>query len=212
MPGVRVRPGRADDLAEIVGIKESLALDPEAPLRGGFLLGCPPDRYAALLAAGCVLVLEARRGIAGFAVTLSDPLLRASELWQRRALVRWRAGESEPREGEPIAYFDQLAFAPGPLRVYAPALALAAVEQLARDGHVHLFATTLAAPVVNAAAFPLLHIIGARVVGQIEEHYDGVGNVLSDLHQVFIDNGLARVRQGAMARRAARTLTWAQMF
>jgi hypothetical protein len=202
----RVRPGRADDLAEIVAIKEALALDPAAPRQGGFLLGCPPDRYAALLAAGCVLVLETERGVAGFAVTLPDPLLRASELWQRRALIRWRDGESEPPAGEPIAYFDQLAFAPGQLRAYAPALALAAVEQLARDGHVHLFATTLAAPAVNVASLPLLHIMGGRVVGQIEEEYDGVGAVLSDLHHVLIAEGLARVQQSAAGRRAARGL------
>ncbi len=179
----RIRPARADDLPAIVAIKEALGFAPGTRRpRGGFLLGCPSERYSALIDAGCVLVLEQERRVAGFAVALADPLLRSSELWARRSLIRWHEGEGEPPPDEPVAYFDQLALAPSASRLAAAPLALAAVSRLAEAGHSRLYATTLQAPIRNPAALPLLRGFGARVVGGVTEHYEDVGEVVSDLH------------------------------
>ena len=178
-----IRTATAADLAAVVAIREALGFAPggRAP-RGGFLLGCAPERYAALIGAGCVMALEQEGRVAGFAVALPDPLLRSSDLWARRSLIRWREGEGEPPPDEPIAYFDQLALAPWAGRLGAAPLALAAARRLAETGHDRLYATTLRSPSRNPAALPLLRGIGGRVVGSVTEHYEGVGKVVSDLH------------------------------
>lgn len=191
----RIRAARADDLDDIVAIKEALAFAPgrRGP-RGGFLLGCSPERYEGLIGAQCVLVLEQEGRVAGFSAALPDPLLRASELWARRSLIRWREGEGEPPPGAPIAYFDQLALAPWASRLGAAPLALAALCRLAEAGHAWLYATTLQAPIRNHAAFPLLHGISARVVGSVTERYEGLGEVVSDLHCAPFATALAALR------------------
>ena len=201
-----IRPACAGDLADIVAIKEALGFAPggQRP-RGGFLLGCPPERYSALIGAGCVLVLEQEKRVAGFAAALPDPLLRASELWARRSLIRWREKEGEPRSGEPIAYFDQLALAPWASRLGAAPLALAAACRVAESGHAWLYATTLQAPIRNPAALPLLRGIGARIVGGVTEHYEGVGEVISDLHCAPLSTAIAALQSVPLGLRIAAT-------
>ncbi|HEX8381668.1 MAG TPA: hypothetical protein VF619_14095 [Allosphingosinicella sp.] len=200
----RIRPARSGDLAAIVAIKDSLAFAPgSARPRGGFLLGCAPERYSALIAAQCVLVLEQDGRVAGFAVAVPDPLLRSSDLWARRSLIRWLEGEGEPPEGEPIAYFDQLALAPRASRLGAAPLALAAAGRLAEAGHVRLYATTLQAPIRNPAALPLLRGIGARIVGSVTEHYEDVGEVVSDLHCAPLPGAIAALRSMPLGLRIA---------
>lgn len=200
----RLRRARAEDLAAILAIKQALRLEPgQQPERGGFLLGCSAERYAQMIASGSVLLLEEAGEVSGFAATLSDPMLRASELWERRALIAWRAGEGEPPPHERIAYFDQLALRPGSRRLHAPALALAAARALADAGHVHLYATILDAPVRNEASLPLLRALGAQAVGRIDEHYDDVGPVSSELHHARLDRGLAALTATAIGARAA---------
>ncbi|HEU0133887.1 MAG TPA: hypothetical protein VFR28_03615 [Allosphingosinicella sp.] len=198
----RIRPAGASDLAAIVAIKQSLAFSPGgARPRGGFLLGCAPERYLALIAADCVLVLGQGKRVAGFAVAVPDPLLRASDLWARRSLIRWSEGEGEPPPGEPIAYFDQLALAPWASRLAAAPLALAAARRLAESGHARLYATTLQAPIRNPAALPLLRGFGARIVGRVTEHYDEVGEVVSDLHCAPLSTDLEAVRAAPLGLR-----------
>lgn len=200
----RIRPARPDDLSAIVAIKQALGFVPGGPRpRGGFLLGCPPQRYSALIEAGCVLALEQDGQVAGFAVALPDPLLRASDLWARRALIRWRDREAAPPEDEAIAYFDQLALAPWASRLCAAPLALAAAARLAEAGHVRLYATTLQAPIRNPAALPLLSGIGARVVGSVTEYYEEVGEVVSDLHCAPLPAAVDAVRPAPLGLRIA---------
>ena len=202
----RLRRASLDDLPAIVGIKEALQIGRgDSGVRGGFLLGCSAERYAFLIGFANVLVLEADRRLAGFAVTLSDPVLRASDLWARRNAISWRAGEGEPPAGDSIAYFDQLALAPWASRQHAGPLALAAVRDLAESGHDHLYATTLEAPVRNTASMPLLRAFCARVVGRIEEEYEGIGPVVSRLHHAVVEEGLAAVAAMAGGGRAAAT-------
>jgi hypothetical protein len=199
----RLRAARPDDLPALVAIKESLALSREggSAARGGFLLGCTPERYALLIAAAQVTLLEVEGRIAGFAIALPDAVLRASELWARRASIRWAPGEGEPSEGRSLAYFDQLALAPWTSRLHAAPLALAAVRRLAADGHEHLYATTLAAPLRNRASYPLLAAFGARIVGEVEEEYPEAGSVLSLLHHASIAHGLACIEARAAGLR-----------
>lgn len=202
MSGPLLRRAALADVPEIVAIKQRLRLEPgQAPARGGFLLGCSPERYAALIVAANVLVLEVAGAPAGFAVTLPDPVLRASELWSRRELIRWRSGEAAPPEGDAVAYFDQLAVLPDAPRLHVAALAFAAVRMLAEAGHRHLYATTLLAPVTNRAALPFLAAVGARRVGEVEEHYRDVGLVVSELHHSALPEDFGRVSRSAGGRR-----------
>ena len=188
----RLRPGTAADVPAMLAIRAALSLAPgRAPRRGGFLLGCSAGRYALLADSGCILVVEDRSGLAGFAVTLPDPALRASELWARRDLIRWRAGFGEPPPDERIAYFDQLALAPAASRLLGPTLALAAARTLAQTGHRHLYATTLRRPLRNSAALALLAAGGACHVGEVTEHYEQIGEVVSDLHHLLLAEALA---------------------
>ena len=205
MRGARLRAALADDLGALVAIKESLALsrDNGSAGRGGFLLGCSPERYALLIEVAQVTLLEIGGRVAGFAVALPDSVQRASDLWARREIISWTPGEGEPPEEEKLAYFDQLALAPGAGRVHVAPLALEAVRRLAGGGHAHLYATTLAAPLRNRASLPLLAAFGARIVGEVPEEYPEVGPVLSLLHHASIPAGLACIEARSAGLRTA---------
>jgi hypothetical protein len=197
-----LRRATLSDVPAILAIKERLQLAPgQEPARGGFLLGCSAERYGGLIAAANVLVMEIGGKAAGFAITLPDPVLRASELWSRRELIRWYPGEAVPPEAEPVAYFDQLAVSPDAPRVHVAALAFAAVKMIDQAGHRHLYATSLHEPVVNRAAFPFLEALGARPVGEVEEDYPGVGPVVSQLHYSFLPIDFDRVSRSPGGRR-----------
>ena len=203
MKRARLRPARLGDIPAMMAVKESLRLVPGGErARGGFLLGCPEERYAFMIGHAHVTVLEAEGGVGGFAVALPDRVLRASELWVKRSAIRWRPGLGEPLEVEKIAYFDQLALAPWASRLHAVPLALAAVRALASGGHDHLYATTLAEPVCNAASLPLLRAFGARIVASVPEDYPDVGPVLSWLHHARIEAGLRAVAEHCGGARA----------
>jgi hypothetical protein len=205
---VRLRKAGMQDLGAIVSIKEALRLLPgQAAGRGGFLLGCSPERYAQLIERANVLLLEEAGEAFGFAVTLPDPLLRTSELWQRRAAIQWTTGEGEPPAGGRVAYFDQLALRPGASRRHAPALAFAAVQELAVAGHGHLYATIIDAPVRNEAALPLMRVLRTRVVGMVEEHYPEAGRVVSELHYVALGHAMAALEKTALGLRTAGATT-----
>ncbi|HEV2865621.1 MAG TPA: hypothetical protein VGX37_03840 [Allosphingosinicella sp.] len=189
---VRLRRACAADVPAMLDIREALRLRPGAPVpSGGFLLGCSEARYRLLVERADVLVLEIRGQLSGFAVTLPDPVLRASELWARRDRIVWGAGHSEPPPNERIAYFDQLALAPTAARLHAPMLALAALRTIAEQRHGRVYATTLRAPMPNSAAVPLIAAAGGRVVGQVTEEYEEVGEVTSDLYEVLLPEGMA---------------------
>jgi hypothetical protein len=199
----RIRRATPDDIEAIVRIKQALAIDRETDAaRGGFLLGCSAERYALFVEAAHVLVLEQDGEVAGFAITLPDPVLRASDLWARRERIRWHCGEGPPREEARIGYFEQLALTPGSARTQASALALAAVRNLSPD-HDLLFATTLTEPVRNGAALPLLRGSGARPVAVVEEIYHGVGPVTSQLYRVPLGELEMRVAASPLGRRIA---------
>ena len=201
---VRLRRARLSDLDGVMALRERLRLVPgREPGGGGFLLGCARERYAFFAARAEMLVLEQDGALAGFAIALPDPILRASELWARRDRIGWHAGEGEPPAGARIAYFEQLALAPDAPRLHAPALAFAALGRLVEGGHTDLYATTLHAPLRNAAALPLLRAAGARPVALVEEEYEGIGRVVSELHHLPLGGFAARAAGRTGARLAA---------
>ncbi len=173
--------GAAEDLEAVLEVKRALAMPtrPGETSTGGFILGAERDAYRQLIAGGCVELLEVAGRVVGYAVTLPDPILRASDIWRRRESIAWVPGfDPQPLEPEPIAYFDQLAILPGiHVRAYGAVLGLRALARLFGAGHRHVLTTTLRAPVRNAAAHAYLRRVGARLVGQIEERYEGVGDV-----------------------------------
>ena len=194
----RLRPARLGDIEVLLAIKHELALRRDTATAGGFLLGSTAAEYAALIEHGIVEVLEHDGRVVGFATAVCDATLRASALWQRRALVRWCGFDPEAVLAEPLGYFDQLAVRPGVrARGGAAALALRAVLRLLDDGHRHLFATTVVHPVNNRAAWGLFARIGWEVVGELDEVHPAIGSLRSAVHYVAAD----RVR-GALAEAA----------
>ncbi len=183
----------------MLAVKARLVLQPADPAgsspRGGFLLGSSPEQYAFFIRHASVFVLEdvAENQIAGFAVTLPDEVLRATGLWARRRLIEWRAGAWDEIERGRVGYFEQLAVLPERrYKIYAPALALAALKALLDTGHEHLFATVVREPVHNRASLRMLEAIGAHRVGQIDESYEEAGQILSDVYYLHAANQILR--------------------
>lgn len=185
-----IRRAERRDIDGIVAVKSRLSMprEEEATSTGGFLLGSSRDWYEAFVDQAFFHVLEdPERGVVGFAIALGDELMRSGEIWGRRSEVEWLEDVSQADAGR-VAYFEQLAILPERrYRLYAPSLALAPYRDLIQTGHTHLFATVVRKPIHNKAAIPLLTGIGARLVGRIEEEYDGVGRLVSDIYMVCID-------------------------
>ncbi len=200
----RLRRGGPDDLHSLLAIKRALPM-PHGRARtnsGGFLLGADEAGYARLLAVGQTWLLEFEGAAVGFALTLADPVLRASPLWNRREAIRWADDfDPEPWLSGPIGYFDQLALLPGYReRYWGAALGLRALIELVVDqGHALVLTTTVVEPIINGAALPLLARVGGREVGRLAELYPEVGSVVSAVHAIEAELCLARLRE--IARR-----------
>ena len=202
----RIRRATQADAEAILAVKRALALPPdtrEAP-RGGFLLGASLEQYRTLIDAADVWVLNGTDGaVAGFAVLLPEPVLRASELWARREAIRWDAPAGWTVPEADVCYFDQLAILPT-ARMRAPELALTALRGAVRAGHQHLFATVVTHPLQNVASLALLRALGARRVGSVDEEYPDVGRIVSDLYYAPIDGADQRLEETRAGRRAVR--------
>ena len=185
------------DLDGILHVKAELMLKPQAGAEatsGGFLLGTSRERYAHFIRTANVLVMESRDAspatpLLGFAVTLPDAELRQSDLWERRHALVFDdpdlAALAGALEQIQVGYFEQLAVLPSAPKFYAPALALAALRELIRDGHEHVLMTVVNKPVRNLAPRYFLDMIGARTVGTITEDYPEVRAVTSDVYYLF---------------------------
>jgi hypothetical protein len=201
----RIRRATQADAEAILAVKRALALPPdarEAP-RGGFLLGASLETYRALIDVADVWVLHDTAGaVAGFAVLLPEPVLRASELWTRREAIRWDAPAGWTPPETHVCYFDQLAVLPD-ARVRAPELALTALRGAVQSGHAHMFATVVTHPLQNVASLALLRALGARRVGSVDEEYEGVGRIVSDLYYAPIGGADERLVETTRAGRRA---------
>ena len=186
MSAMQLRRAGAADLDSVLAVKRALPMPgSDATNRGGFLLGSDPATYATLLAVARVWLLELDEQVVGFSVTLDDPVLRASEVWQRREHIDWAPEfDHEAKLDSRIGYFDQLAVLPDTrARYWGAALGLRALAELFEvEGHDLVLTTTVIEPIRNNAALPYLARAGARRVGRLDEHYPGVGRVCSALH------------------------------
>jgi ribosomal protein S18 acetylase RimI-like enzyme len=199
---ITLRRAVAADVADLVHVRTVMRLRPGGDTRGGFLLGTSAEGYQLLVAHARVWVLDTPEGVGGFAVALPDPLVRGSELWQRRAGIVWDGLDPRAIEDARVGYYDQLAVLPR-WRAHpaAGALALRALADLFREGHGHVFFTTVRAPVENRAALPFLARVGARRVGWVEERYPEIGPLESWVYH--LDQGTFDNRMEAAARTGA---------
>lgn len=187
--GLHLRLAAPADLDAIVAIKLRLRLrqDPGEPgrsSRGGFLLGASRAQYARLIAGGHTWVLADDDVVAGFAASLSDAELRASELWQRRGELGL-GEELRALEDLPIGYLDQLALLPDPKYMVAGVvLAYQAIADLFAAGCAFVVTTVVDRPVRNLASRPLLAAVGALRLGSIAEQHEDVGAITSDVFMV----------------------------
>jgi len=215
-PHACLRRATLADLDAIVAIKRSLPMPsmPSMPggeqtSAGGFLLGSEVEVYGRLLAVARVWLLELDGLVAGFSLTLDDPVLRASPVWARRDAIDWDPGfDVAAALGRRIGYFDQLAVLPNIRRRYwGAALALQALaEQFDDAGHDLVLTTTVIEPIVNRAALPYLARVGARRCGSIEEHYPDVGRVVSTIHVIEAERYREQLALLAGGRAATRRI------
>lgn len=199
---VHMRRATPDDLDVVLAIKRALPMPRNVALtrQGGFLIGSDAAGYARLLALGQGWLLEVDARAVGFALTLTDPVLRASPLWSRRDAIQWAPDfDPTPWLDRKIGYFDQLALLPGYReRYWGAALALRALAELVLElDHALVLTTTVIEPLVNAAALPLLARVGAREVGRLDEHPDEVGPIVSAIHAIEATRATTLLREAA---------------
>lgn len=180
---MKVRVGRPEDAPQFVRLRDQLRMPngSQAP-RGGFLLGSEESEYLARIADDIVFTLEMDGGeVGGFAIVTRDATVRQSEIWRKKDLVDWQGMQANALEQFKVCYFDQLAVVPhAGARSHGKTLAMKALA-LAMQEHDLAFATVVEAPVRNLASRPFLAAAGFQAVGRIDEHYQGVGAIISDV-------------------------------
>ena len=169
-------------------LKQALALSSSAVAgrsqTGGFLLGTTAEGYAMRIHAGSCWILDDDDTVRGFAITLPDPVFRASELWSRRDAVAWSM-DPAPVEARRLAYFDQLAVDRSlSARRWSVALALVSLLEIVEQGAEILITATVREPFINLAAVPFIERLGGRIIGRIDEHYPEIGDLVSDIWMV----------------------------
>lgn len=203
-----LRRSGPEDAAAFCEVKRHLPLPDLGPdvdgeaVRGGFLLGTSEAQYREFITRDLTWTLEAKDGVngvrvEGFAIVLCWETLRESQVWHKRHEARLEMPDSpeagvfahgifhdgkleDVQDGFRIAYYEQLAVLPQ-TRAFAGYLALRALED-ALETHDVVLATTVREPAFNPAAHAFMRSVGFFCVGEIEEHYDGVGRVLSEIH------------------------------
>lgn len=180
-----IRKANLADAARFVYIKNHLPMPTqmEETTSGGFLLGTNMETYEFYIQHALCLVSEKAGEVIGFGIAFPDALVKASELWQKRHLATWYADILPELEEKSVCYFDQLAFLPN-TRKYAVELAYHLIHALFSGGHEMLLATTVRKPVLNMAAVPFIKAVGGTIVGNINEHYEGFGEINSDIYLI----------------------------
>ncbi|GAB2787545.1 hypothetical protein GCM10027275_35430 [Rhabdobacter roseus] len=169
----------------MVRIKEGLPMPEatESTQQGGFLLGTSEQVYAFFIEQAQSLVAETGNEVVGFGILLPDALVKASEIWQKRNRASWTIPLHE-LEDKKLCYFEQLAFRPAYRRA-APRLAFALLnEAFQHQGYEAMVTTTVRKPVMNLAAVPFIRAAGGTLVGNIDEYYEGIGAINSDIYLI----------------------------
>lgn len=126
-----------------------------------------------------MLVAEDAAGIVGFAVVLAQETLEQSEIWKKREAVRFTAPPLSFRAR--LAYFEQLAFLPSREgRTYVKYVSFLNAKW-ALEQHDGLLATVVRKPFHNRAVLPFLTVTGFKHIGEIDEAYPEVGQIVSDV-------------------------------
>ena len=196
-----LRPALPGDLDAILELRRSLPMPEGVETRsGGFLLATDPATYSSYLRGAQMWVLELDARLAGFSLAFDDGLLRTSALWQRREQIVWDPSfDAGAALDTRVAYFDQLALAPGVRpRYWGAALGLRALAELF-ETHSFVLTTTVLEPIHNRAALPYLGRVGARELGSLDEQLPGFGRLRSAVHVIEAQDFHARVAAGREA-------------
>lgn len=184
-----IRKAEIADAEAFLKVKEELKMPlVDETARGGFLLGTSLEQYRFFIEHAFVRVLEdlEKARVVGFSIILPDEVLRASELWQKKELIRWDNFDAVTLENKKISYYEQLAILPdAAYRRYSFLLAFSNAKDVVMAGHDCMITTIVNYPVRNRAALPFLEAIGCRHIGEVEEVYPHVGRVHSDIY--FVD-------------------------
>jgi hypothetical protein len=184
-----IRKAQTRDAEAFLKIKEELKMPlVQETAQGGFLLGTTFEQYRFFIENAFVRVLEdlEKKQIVGFSIILPDEVLRASELWQKKEMIKWNEFDASEFESKKIAYYEQLAILPdAAYRRYSFLLAFSNAKDVIEAGHECMITTIVNYPVRNRAALPFLEAIGCIHIGEVEEKYPDVGRVHSDIY--FVD-------------------------
>jgi hypothetical protein len=186
---LKLRRARPTDAEAFIEVKRSLPMPSglSETAEGGFLLGTNLQTYRFFIENAFVNVLDAGGRIAGFAIILPDRLLRSSQIWQQKDMIRWQNFDPGRFEERPICYFEQLAVLPASrYRFWGISLAYLTLSA-AFATHDAMFATVVKEPVFNRAALPLIEDVGGQYVGEADEVYPEVGRLLSRVYLIERD-------------------------
>ncbi len=179
---IKLRKALPTDADAFVYIKEQLplTLTDGSSTKGGFLLGTNKETYIEYITNSYCLIAEDNDLVVGFGIVLPDHILRASDIWIRRAEATWNIG-LEVYESKYLCYFEQFAFLPGYKRA-AITLAYHIVKRAFGEGHEVMFTTTVNKPILNLAAIPFINAANGIKAGNINETYPIIGHINSDIY------------------------------
>ncbi len=178
----RIRKSTLEDAKHFIRIKECLPLNTQSDdtQQGGFLLGTDIETYKFYISHGICFTAIASDEVVGFGIMLPNELVKQSELWEKRKTVQWSVDLAK-LEHSNISYLEQMAFLRGN-RKLTLILSYNLVHAAFENGADHILTTTVRKPVANEAAIPLIHAVGGRRVGNIDEVYPQVGAINSDIY------------------------------
>lgn len=182
---MKLRQATIADVASFMHIKNSLPMpcsESKNTHTGGFLLGTTEAGYRFYIENGFCMVAESDKEVVGFGIILPNQLIKASEIWQKRDLAQWYI-PIETLENKQLCYFEQLAFLPHHSKP-AATLAFSLANKAFLVGHDALFTTTVRKPIANLAAVPFIKAVGGTLIGNINEHYDEIGAINSDIYLI----------------------------
>lgn len=182
-----IRKANAQDAEAMLHIKNCLPLKKTdgSSTKGGFLLGTNKEQYLKYIEESHCLVAEENNKVVGFGIVLKDQHLKTSDIWLRRKNAKWNI-DIENYENINLNYFEQLAFLPG-YRTLVVLLAYKLILNSINEGAKYIFATTVHKPILNLAAIPFILSVKGKWVGQIDEFYPIVGEILSDIYLIDLN-------------------------
>lgn len=180
----KIRKARIEDAEAFIAIKDQLSFQKSdgSSTKGGFLLGTDLNTYRKYIRESLCYVAEVDEKVVGFGIVIHNEQMRASDIWTRRHQAKWTIDIDEYEQNN-LCYFEQLAFLPG-YRSLVVLLAYQMAKESLDSGAEFMFTTTVQKPIINLAAVPFILSVEGKKVGQIDEVYPIVGQILSDIYLV----------------------------